>query len=38
MKSPSVPPAKPVLSLAEKYAQAQADLAKWGIAGRSAAT
>lgn len=31
MKSPSVPPAKPVLSLAEKYAQAQADLAKWSM-------
>ena len=30
MKSPSVPPAKPVLSLA-KYAEAQADLAKWSM-------
>jgi hypothetical protein len=29
MKSPPGPPAKPVLSLSEKYAQAQADLAKW---------
>jgi hypothetical protein len=29
MKSPPVPPAKPVISLSEKYAQAQADLAKW---------
>jgi hypothetical protein len=31
MKSPPRPPAKPVLSLAEKYAQAQADLAKWSM-------
>ena len=31
MKSPSLPPAKPVLSLLEKYAQAQADLAKWSM-------
>ena len=31
MKSPPLPPAKPVLSLSEKYAQAQADLAKWSM-------
>jgi len=31
MKSPPLPPAKRVLSLSEKYAQAQADLAKWSM-------
>jgi hypothetical protein len=31
MKSPSLPPAKPVRSLAEKYARARADLEKWSM-------
>jgi hypothetical protein len=31
MKSPSFPPARPGLSLREKYAAAQADLEKWSM-------
>ena len=38
MKSPPLPAAKSVLSLLEKYAQAQADLAKWSMLPRGADT
>jgi hypothetical protein len=31
MKSPSFPPARPGLSLREKYAEARADLEKWSM-------